>query len=100
MFNMDTERAAKDALDKLAKPPGSLGRLEELGAQLAGIQGVYPPRVPEARVLIFAGDHGVCVYVCVCACVCVCAVCVVCVCVCVCVCVYVCGVCVCVCVCV
>jgi nicotinate-nucleotide--dimethylbenzimidazole phosphoribosyltransferase len=44
----------------LAKPPGSLGRLEELGARLAGMAGEYPPPVPESpAVVVCAGDHGV-----------------------------------------
>jgi len=44
----------------LAKPPGSLGRLEELGARLAGMEGACPPPVPEnPAVVICAGDHGV-----------------------------------------
>ena len=44
----------------LTKPPGSLGRLEELGARLAGMAGECPPPVPEnSAVLICAGDHGV-----------------------------------------
>ena len=45
---------------RLTKPPGSLGRLEELGARLAGMAGVFPPPVPDpATVVVFAGDHGV-----------------------------------------
>ncbi len=44
----------------LLKPPGSLGRLEELGARLAGMAGTCPPPVPEnPAVVICAGDHGV-----------------------------------------
>ncbi len=44
----------------LAKPAGSLGRVEELGAQLAAIARVCPPPVPQRpAVVIFAGDHGV-----------------------------------------
>jgi len=44
----------------LAKPPGSLGRLEGLGARLAGMAGECPPPVPEGpAVVICAGDHGV-----------------------------------------
>jgi nicotinate-nucleotide--dimethylbenzimidazole phosphoribosyltransferase len=44
----------------LTKPPGSMGRLESLGTQLAGIAGVCPPPVPEpVAVVVFAGDHGV-----------------------------------------
>jgi nicotinate-nucleotide--dimethylbenzimidazole phosphoribosyltransferase len=45
---------------RLTKPPGSMGRLEALGAQLAGITGVCPPPLPEpVAVAVFAGDHGV-----------------------------------------
>jgi nicotinate-nucleotide--dimethylbenzimidazole phosphoribosyltransferase len=45
---------------KLTKPPGSLGRLEELGARLAGMAGESPPPVPESpAVVVCAGDHGV-----------------------------------------
>jgi nicotinate-nucleotide--dimethylbenzimidazole phosphoribosyltransferase len=44
----------------LTKPPFSLGRLEELGARLAGMAGGCPPPVPESpAVVICAGDHGV-----------------------------------------
>lgn len=43
-----------------AKPPGSLGRLEPLAVQLAGIAGVSPPPVPvRPAIVVFAGDHGV-----------------------------------------
>lgn len=46
--------------DRLTKPRGSLGRLERLGAQLAGIAGQDPPPVPRpAAVAVFAADHGV-----------------------------------------
>ncbi|MFO7280571.1 MAG: nicotinate-nucleotide--dimethylbenzimidazole phosphoribosyltransferase [Thermoanaerobacterales bacterium] len=45
---------------RLTKPPGSLGRLEDLGAQLAAIAGVSPPPVPRpVATAVFAGDHGV-----------------------------------------
>jgi len=49
------------ALDRrLTKPPGALGRLEALGAQLCGIAGACPPPLPTpAAVAVFAGDHGV-----------------------------------------
>lgn len=46
--------------DQLVKPPGSLGRLEVIGAQLAAIAGACPPPIPQKPVvLIAAGDHGV-----------------------------------------
>lgn len=45
---------------ELAKPPGSLGRLEELGVWIAACQGQCPPRpFTRPRVIVFAGDHGV-----------------------------------------
>jgi nicotinate-nucleotide--dimethylbenzimidazole phosphoribosyltransferase len=57
------EAAAENARRRhlgLTKPPGSLGRLEELGAWLAGMAGGYPPPVPESpAVVVCAGDHGV-----------------------------------------
>jgi nicotinate-nucleotide--dimethylbenzimidazole phosphoribosyltransferase len=49
--------AKRDAV--LTKPPGSLGRLEELVAWLAQWQGHAPPRLDRAEVLVFAGNHGV-----------------------------------------
>jgi nicotinate-nucleotide--dimethylbenzimidazole phosphoribosyltransferase len=52
--------AARARHDQLTKPPGSLGRLEDLGAQLAGITGTCPPPVPaRPAVGVFAADHGV-----------------------------------------
>ncbi|HZQ27031.1 MAG TPA: nicotinate-nucleotide--dimethylbenzimidazole phosphoribosyltransferase [Acidimicrobiales bacterium] len=52
--------AARQFHLSLTKPPGSLGRLEDAGVQLAAIAGVVPPPVPEpAAVAVFAGDHGV-----------------------------------------
>ena len=43
----------------LTKPPGSLGRLEDLVAWLADWQGHAPPRLDRVDVLVFAGNHGV-----------------------------------------
>lgn len=44
----------------LTKPAGSLGRLEELSIWVAACQGVCPPnQFQRARVVVFAGDHGV-----------------------------------------
>ena len=51
--------AARAHLDRLTKPPGSLGRLERLVVQLAGITGSPTPRVDRPAVVVFAGDHGV-----------------------------------------
>jgi nicotinate-nucleotide--dimethylbenzimidazole phosphoribosyltransferase len=43
----------------LTKPPGSLGRLEELVGWLAHWQGHAPPRLQQVEILVFAGNHGV-----------------------------------------
>lgn len=44
----------------LTKPPGSLGRLEDLAAFMAGWRGTDRPRIGRAQALVFAGNHGVC----------------------------------------
>ena len=52
--------AAHDHQARMTKPPGSLGALEELTVQLAGLAGECPPPMPEpAVVAVFAADHGV-----------------------------------------
>ncbi|MSQ33021.1 MAG: nicotinate-nucleotide--dimethylbenzimidazole phosphoribosyltransferase [Dehalococcoidia bacterium] len=58
--------AARQRQDSLTKPPGSLGRLEELSIQLAGITGQIAgitgrsrPRLERAAIIVIAGDHGV-----------------------------------------
>ena len=50
---------ARARQDQLTKPRGSLGRLESLAIQLAGLQGAPRPCVDPVRVCLFAGDHGV-----------------------------------------
>ncbi|MCF2944800.1 nicotinate-nucleotide--dimethylbenzimidazole phosphoribosyltransferase [Paenibacillus tarimensis] len=52
--------AAAQRLDSLTKPPGSLGKLEEVVKQLAGITGQAIPPVERKAVVVMAGDHGVC----------------------------------------
>ena len=44
---------------ELTKPPGALGRLEEIAEWLAAWQGRAHPRVERPRVAVFAGGHGV-----------------------------------------
>jgi nicotinate-nucleotide--dimethylbenzimidazole phosphoribosyltransferase len=44
---------------ELTKPPGSLGRLEEIAEWLAAWQGRASPRVERPRIAVFAGTHGV-----------------------------------------
>lgn len=56
----DVAAAARARQALLTKPPGSLGRLEELSVWAASCQGVCPPRpLTRARVVVFAADHGV-----------------------------------------
>jgi nicotinate-nucleotide--dimethylbenzimidazole phosphoribosyltransferase len=49
--------AARDP--QLTKPPGALGRLEELSCWLAAWQGRHPPTLERPRARVFAGNHGV-----------------------------------------
>ena len=56
------ERAMNEARERqrqLTKPPGSLGRLEELAVQIAGITGAAQPSVSRRAVIVMAADHGV-----------------------------------------
>ncbi len=51
------------ALDRqlqLTKPPGSLGRLEEIANRLVAIQQTLTPDVERAKIVVFAADHGIC----------------------------------------
>jgi nicotinate-nucleotide--dimethylbenzimidazole phosphoribosyltransferase len=50
---------AQARLDRLTKPIGSLGRLEELAARYVMITGEMKPKVPRGAVFTFAADHGV-----------------------------------------
>ncbi|MCL4300200.1 MAG: nicotinate-nucleotide--dimethylbenzimidazole phosphoribosyltransferase [Anaerolineae bacterium] len=51
--------AARERQAELTKPAGSLGRLESLSIQLAGITGRLDPPLAERAVIVAAGDHGV-----------------------------------------
>ena len=52
-------RSARARQNTLTKPPGSLGRLEELSIQLAGIKADPFPSVERKAVIVMAADHGV-----------------------------------------
>lgn len=52
-------QAAEARQRQLTKPQGSLGRLEELSIQLAGIYAQPIPSIREKAVIVMAGDHGV-----------------------------------------
>lgn len=47
-------------LDQLTKPQGSLGKLESIAKQVAGITGLKIPDLSRKAVIVMAGDHGVC----------------------------------------
>ena len=51
--------AVRRRLDGLAKPPGSLGRLEALAVRLARVYGDPPPPLRRRTVFVLAADHGV-----------------------------------------
>jgi nicotinate-nucleotide--dimethylbenzimidazole phosphoribosyltransferase len=52
-------RIARARLGSLTKPPGSLGRLEELAMRLVRITGRAMPRIDDPVIFTLAGDHGV-----------------------------------------
>ena len=57
--NVWLERAAARQLE-LTKPPGSLGRLEEIANRLCAIQQTLQPSVERREIFVFAASHGVC----------------------------------------
>ena len=58
-LDADAMAAAAAHLDRLTKPPGSLGRLEVLAIQLAGITGRPDSSVDARAIVVAAADHGV-----------------------------------------
>lgn len=58
-LDVQAMRAAQARQDTLTKPPGSLGRLEALSVQVAGITGNPRPRLRHKAIVTMAGDHGV-----------------------------------------
>lgn len=54
------QSAARARQSSLTKPPGSLGRLEELAEFFAGWRATAEPQISRAQALVFAGNHGVC----------------------------------------
>jgi len=59
-FDEGAAAKARAHQEQLTKPPGSLGRLEELAVFYAGTRGMFPVAPPaRARICVFAADHGV-----------------------------------------
>jgi nicotinate-nucleotide--dimethylbenzimidazole phosphoribosyltransferase len=52
-------QAAHARQARLTKPAGSLGRLEDLAVQIAGVQGRAVPRLADRAIVVMAADHGV-----------------------------------------
>ena len=57
--DLEQASAAATRQQRLVKPRGALGRLEELAEWLAAWQGRHPPQLERPRVAVFAGNHGV-----------------------------------------
>lgn len=57
--DLECARRAEARQAELTKPPGSLGRLEDLAVTLASLQGCDAPQAERVAIHIFAGDHGV-----------------------------------------
>jgi nicotinate-nucleotide--dimethylbenzimidazole phosphoribosyltransferase len=56
----DAHAGATDRNSQLTKPPGALGRLENIAIWYAGWRGDARPTINAPQVIIFAGNHGVC----------------------------------------
>lgn len=56
----DAAAAARARQNSLTKPPGSLGRLEELAEFMAAWRATARPEIWRAQALVFAGNHGIC----------------------------------------
>lgn len=52
--------AARARQNSLTKPPGSLGRLEDLACFMAAWRGTARPEITRAQAIVFAGNHGIC----------------------------------------
>src|SRR5512133_2906057 len=58
-LDMDAIHAARHGQNQLTKPTGSLGQLEDLAVQIAGISCNAHPAVARKCVIVMAGDHGI-----------------------------------------
>ncbi len=58
-INREAVEKAKERQDGLLKPPGSLGKLEDLSLKLAGIYGDPKPQVQKKAIVLMAADNGV-----------------------------------------
>jgi nicotinate-nucleotide--dimethylbenzimidazole phosphoribosyltransferase len=56
---MDLEQQIRARLDALTKPPGSLGKLEDIAVRMGLIQGSLMPEIRARRMIVFCADHGI-----------------------------------------
>jgi nicotinate-nucleotide--dimethylbenzimidazole phosphoribosyltransferase len=59
MADADAATAARDRNSQLTKPPGALGRLEDLAIWYGAWRGSGRPTMERPQVIVFAGNHGV-----------------------------------------
>ena len=59
-MDREAEAGARERNGQLTKPPGALGRLEDLAIWYAGWRGDARPQLERPQVVIFAGNHGIC----------------------------------------
>ena len=59
--NAEMHQLAQQRQEQLTKPPGSLGRLEEIATRLSALQNTQRPSADRVHIAIFAADHGVAV---------------------------------------
>ncbi|PKN88288.1 MAG: nicotinate-nucleotide--dimethylbenzimidazole phosphoribosyltransferase [Deltaproteobacteria bacterium HGW-Deltaproteobacteria-1] len=57
--DLDAANHARIRQNQLTKPPGSLGRLEEISIRLAGMKADPCPSVSRKAVIVMAADHGI-----------------------------------------
>ncbi|MCK4709433.1 MAG: nicotinate-nucleotide--dimethylbenzimidazole phosphoribosyltransferase, partial [Gammaproteobacteria bacterium] len=58
-LNSETENQATEHQQQLTKPPGALGRLEEIAIRFAAVQGKKLPEINNIQITVFAADHGI-----------------------------------------
>jgi nicotinate-nucleotide--dimethylbenzimidazole phosphoribosyltransferase len=61
VFSKEHHNAVRKEFDGLAKPVGSLGKLENIAAQIAGITRSHTPTIDPAAIALFGADHGIAV---------------------------------------
>ena len=59
LLDQNTMEQARTRQQQLTKPPGSMGRLEDIAIQMAGITHQVLPAIPRKAVIVMAADHGV-----------------------------------------